>query len=205
MMDTVTEVKRAGGVATIRLQSGDVIKAPSALYLERRLRVGQAVDAEMYRAFIRDKGYPHALKAAVDFLSLRERSEQEIVQRLRRVHFHEMTIARVMETLAGHHLYSDQRFAETWVSRRSRKYGRQRIAMELKMKGVSDDTARQALDGLDAEDELSSAIRQAQKAVHRVKGDEQKLIQALVRRGYGWQVARQAAKEALKHAEDEAE
>lgn len=204
-MDTVTEVKRAGGVATIRLQSGDVIKAPSALYLERRLRAGQAVDAEMYRAFIREKGYPHALKAAVDFLSLRERSEQEIVQRLRRVHFHEMTIARVMETLAGHHLYSDQRFAETWVSRRSRKYGRQRIAMELKMKGVAGDTARQALDGLNAEEELASAIRQAEKAVRRVKGDEQKLIQALVRQGYGWPVARQAARSALQHTEDEVE
>lgn len=204
-MDTVTEVKRAGGVATIRLQSGDVIKAPSALYLERRLRAGQAVDAEMYRAFIREKGYPHALKAAVDFLSLRERSEQEIVHRLRRVHFHEMTIARVMETLAGHHLYSDQRFAETWVSRLSRKYGRQRIAMELKMKGVAGDTARQALDGLNAEEELASAIRQAEKAVRRVKGDEQKLIQALVRRGYGWPVARQAARSALQHTEDEVE
>lgn len=204
-MDTVTEVKRAGGVATIRLQSGDVIKAPSALYLERRLRAGQAVDAEIYRAFIRDRGYPHALKAAMDFLSLRERSEQEIVQRLRRVHYHETTIARVMETLAGHHLYSDQRFAKTWVSRRSRKYGRQRIAMELKMKGISNDIARQALDGLEAEDELSAAVRQAQKAVRRVKGDEQKLIQALMRRGYGFLVAQQAARSALKHTEDEAE
>ena len=122
-MDVVAEVKRAGGVATIRLQSGEEIKAPSALYLERRVRPGQAIDADAYRAFIRDKGYPHALKAAVDFLSLRERSEQEIVQRLRRVHFHETTIARVMETLAGHHLYSDERFAENWVHKRAKKYG----------------------------------------------------------------------------------
>ena len=139
------------------------------------------------------------------YASLRERSEQEIVQRLRRVHFHETTIARVMETLAGHHLYSDQRFAETWVSRRSRKYGRQRIAMELKMKGVSAQTARQALEGLETEEELSSAVRQAEKTVRRVQGDEQKLIQALVRRGYSWAVARQAAQAALKHTEDEAE
>ena len=204
-MDVVGEVKRAGGVATIRLQSGEEIKAPSALYLERRVRPGQAIDADAYRAFIRDKGYPHALKAAADYLALRERSEKEIIQRLKRVHYHEMTIARVMETLAGHHLYSDQRFAETWVSRRSRKYGRQRIAMELKMKGVSAQTARQALEGLETEEELSSAVRQAEKAVRRVKGDEQKLIQALVRRGYGWAVARQAARAALKHTEDEAE
>lgn len=40
-MDTVTEVKRAGGVATIRLQSGEEIKAPSALYLERKCGQGR--------------------------------------------------------------------------------------------------------------------------------------------------------------------
>ena len=51
-MDIVTEVKRAGGVATIRLQSGEEIKAPSALYLERKVRAGQALDGDAYRAFI---------------------------------------------------------------------------------------------------------------------------------------------------------
>lgn len=196
-MDTVTEVKRAGGVATIRLSSGAVIKAPSALYLERRVRVGQALEAEDYRAFIREKGYPHALKAAVDFLALRERSEQEIINRLKRVHFHEFTIARVMETLQSHHLYSDERFAETFVNQRSRKYGKRRIQMELRQKGVSEADARQALDGLQPEAELSSAVRQAEKMKHRVKGNDQKMLQALVRRGYDWQTARAAVQKVL--------
>ena len=202
-MDTVTEVKRAGGVATIKFASGEVVKAPSALYLERRVRVGQAVDAEAYRAFIREKGYAHALKAAVDFLALRERSEQEIIQRLKRVHFHEHTIARVMETLDSHHLYSDERFAESWVAHRARKYGKRRIQMELKQKGVTGAAAQQALDGLDSEAELSAAVKQAEKMVHRVKGDAQKMMQALVRRGYDWQTAKAATHRVLgKEAED---
>lgn len=202
-MDTVTEVKRAGGVATLKLSSGETIKVPSALYLERRVRAGQALDADMYRAFIREKGYPHALKAAVDFLALRERSEQEIIQRLKRVHFHETTIARVMETLDSHHLYSDERFAESWVARRARKYGKRRIQMELKQKGVSGAAARQALDGLDQEAELSAAIKQAEKMLHRVKGDAQKMMQALVRRGYDWQTAKTAARQVLGNEVEE--
>lgn len=202
-MDTVTEVKRAGGVATLKLSSGETIKVPSALYLERRVRAGQALDADMYRAFIREKGYPHALKAAVDFLALRERSEQEIIQRLKRVHFHEATIARVMETLDSHHLYSDERFAESWVARRARKYGKRRIQMELKQKGVSGAAARQALDGLDQEAELSAAIKQAEKMLHRVKGDAQKMMQALVRRGYDWQTAKAAMRHVMPDGENE--
>lgn len=196
-MEIVTEVKRAGGVATIRLQSGEEIKAPSALYLERRVRPGQAIDAEAYRALIRDRGYPHALKAAVDYLALRERSEKEIIQRLKRVHYHEMTIAKVMETLAGHHLYSDERFAENWVHKRAKKYGKRRIAMELAQKGVKGQMAQEALDTLETEDELSAACKQAEKIVRRVKGDRQKLVQALVRRGYDWSIAQKAARHAM--------
>lgn len=201
-MDTVTEVKRAGGVATIRLQSGEEIKAPSALYLERKVRAGQALDGDAYRAFIRDKGYPHALKAAVDYLALRERSEKEIISRLKRVHYHEMTIAKVMETLDLHHLYSDERFAENWVHRRAKKYGKRRIAMELAQKGVKGQTAQQALDTLETEDELSAASKQAEKIAKRVKGDRQKLMQALVRRGYDWALARKAAQQALGDGEE---
>lgn len=200
-MDVVGEVKRAGGVATIRLQSGEEIKAPSALYLERRVRPGQAIDADVYRAFIRDKGYPHALKAAVDYLALRERSEKEIIQRLKRVHYHEATIARVMETLAGHHLYSDERFAENWVHKRAKKYGKRRIAMELAQKGVKGQMAQDALNTLEEEDELAAACKQAEKIVRRVKGDRQKLVQALVRRGYDWGMAQKAARRAV--GEDE--
>lgn len=196
-MDIVTDVKRAGGVATVKLQSGMILKVPSALFLERRLRPGQAVDGEEYRLFIREKGYPHALKAAVDYLAVRERSEQEIIRRLQRVHFHESTIARVMETLAGHHLYSDQRFAESWVAHRARKYGKRRIAMELTAKGVAGATARQALETLDGEEEMAAALKQARQAARRTKGDEQKITQALVRRGYDWAMARKAARQAL--------
>lgn len=201
-MDTVTEVKRAGGVATVKLAGGDVLKVPSALFLERRLRCGQAVDADAYRLFIREKGYPHALKAAVDYLALRERSEKEIVQRLRRVHYHEATIAKVMETLAGHHLYSDARFAENWVAHRAKKYGRRRIAMELQQKGVDGKTSQQALDTLEREDEFSACVKHGEKIARRVKGDRQKLIQALVRRGYDWQLAKAAALQVMQTEED---
>lgn len=204
-MDVVTEVKRAGGVATIFLKSGEVIQAPSALFLERRVRPGQELDAENYRAFIREKGYPHALKAAVDYLALRERSEKEILQRLKRVHYHETTIARVMETLQGHHLYSDARFAETWVAHRARKYGKRRIAMELQHKGISGQTAQQALDGLDSREEKAAAVKQAGKLARRMKGDSQKMMQALVRRGYDWQTARAAVQQVMDAIDTEEE
>lgn len=197
-MDKIVEIQRKGGVARVRLLSGEQIKIPSALFLERRLREGEMVDPQAYRAFMLQRGYPHALEAAMKFLALRERSEREICARLQRSCYDEQIIARVMETLSSHSLVSDARFAEQWVHHRGKKYGKGRIAQELKMKGVSQEEARQALETLPEEEEFDRALEQARKLARRMPGDWMKITQALVRRGYGWGMARQAAQEAIE-------
>ena len=197
MTDQVLEIKRAGGVARVTLLSGDVLKVPSALYVQRRLRPGQMIDPEDYRRFIRENGYPPALEAAVKYLALRERSEKEIVTRLRRSCYDEATIARVMQKLAGHDLISDARFAEMWALRRGKKYGRTRIAQELRQKGVDGDTARAALDALPGDAEFSAALAQARQLARRPQAERRRIIDALLRRGYSFSVARRAADAAL--------
>ena len=193
MKDTVVEIRRIGGVARVRLLSGEMMKIPSAVFLERRVRAGQTIDAEAYRLYMKQHAYPHALEVAVNYLALRERSEKEIVSRLKRSCYDEEVIARVMETLLAHGFLSDARFAEQWVSHRAKKYGRGRIMQELKMKGVSDEEAKAALKELPEEDELAAALRQAERISRRLKGDPKKIAQALARRGYAWHLARTAA------------
>ena len=196
-MDKIVEITRKNGVATLRFLSGEEVRVPSAVYLERRPRVGQAMDPEAYRLFARQRGYPHALEAAMKFLALRERSVREVRQRLRRSCYDPETADRVIDALAGHALVSDSRFAGEWVNHRSRKYGRNRIARELRQKGVSAAEAQAALDSLPEETEMEQAVQQARKLARKFRNDPQKIIQALVRRGYGWSLARRAAEKAL--------
>ena len=200
-MDKIVEIVRRGGVARIKLLSGEVLRAPSPLFLERRVRTGEEIDAEAYRAFLRQRGYPHAMEAAGKFLMLRERSEQEVRQRLRRSCYDEDTIERVIAALFQHSLISDARFAQQWVARQARKYGRGRIAQELKMKGVDGEEARRALEDLPEEEELGRALSQARKMVRRFQGNPQKIAQALIRRGYNWSMAKKAAEEAVAEEE----
>lgn len=197
MPDKVIEIKRQHGVATVRMMSGDVLKVPSALYLERRLHVNQPLDPEEYRLFMMQRGYPHALEAAMKFLALRERSEQEIVSRLRRSRFDEAAIQKVVETLNLHELVSDERFAEQWVHSRSRKYGKNRIAQELRRKGVSGEEAQAALDAVPEEEEYRRCLEQAKKLLRKFQSDLKKIAQSLTRKGYSWTMARRAAEEAL--------
>ena len=197
-MDKIAAIIRRDGVATIKMQSGETVRVPSAVYLERRLHPGQEIDPEAYRAFARQRGYAHALEAAMKFLALRERSEAEVRARLRRSCYDGEVIERVMAALSSHALVSDSRFAEQWAYSRSRKLGKRRVGLELRMKGVSDAYARQALDGITEEEEYRHALALAVRLTRRAQKDPLKIQQALVRRGYSWGIARRAAEEAAK-------
>ncbi|MBR4359283.1 MAG: regulatory protein RecX [Clostridia bacterium] len=200
-MDQVIEIKRKGGVATVRFLSGETVRVPSALYLERRLHVNQSLEPEAYRQYARQRGYPHALEAAMKFLALRERSCQEVRQRLKRSCYDESTVTQVLDTLKAHHLVSDSRFAGEWVAHRARKYGKNRIAQELRVKGVSREEAQAALERLDEEEEFRQAVEQGRRMARRLQNDAKKIAQALVRRGYAWGTARRAAEKALEDRE----
>lgn len=197
MTDRIVEIQRKGGVAHIKCLSGDTLLAPSPLFLERRLRPGDEIDPEAYRRFISQRGYPHALEAAMKFLALRERSRQEVVARLRRSHYDEATVGRVIDTLTAHGLLSDARFADAWADSRLKKYGKGRVAQELKRKGVDEEHIKKALDALPEEEAYQRALAQAEKLAKKFGGDGRRLIQALIRRGYGYSVAKKAAQEAL--------
>ena len=197
-MDQVTDVTRKGGVTTVKFLSGETLHIPSALYLERRVRKGDLIDPSAYRLFVSERSYPHALEAAMKFLSLRERSEQEVRVRLRRSRFDESAVQRVIDTLVLHDLLSDGRFAGQWAESRLRKYGKSRIARELQGKGVGKEDIKKALDALPEEEEYRRAAAQAQKLKRKFPHDPKKLIQALMRRGYSYSLAKKAAEEAAK-------
>ena len=183
-MDRVVEIKGKNGVATVKMQSGETLRVPSALYLERRLHTGQQIDPDAYQMYLRERGYPHALEAAMKYLALRERSEKEVRARLRRSCYDDETINRVLDTLGLHDLVSDSRFAEAWVHARSRKYGKNRIAQELRMKGVDRQEAENALDTLSEEEEYRRAVEQAKKLCRKFQNDPKKIAQSLTRKGY---------------------
>ncbi len=198
MPDRVMEIKRQHGVATVKMMSGDTLRIPSALFLERKLHVNQPLDPDEYRLFMMQRGYPHALEAAMKFLALRERSEQEIASRLRRSRYDEATIQKVLDTLGLHGLVSDERFAEQWVHSRSRKYGKNRVAQELRMKGVTGEAAQAALDTVPEEEEYRRCLEQAKRLCRKFQDDPKKITQSLTRKGYGWSMARKAAEEAVQ-------
>lgn len=111
----------------------------------------------------------------------------------------------VLYKLEREHLLNDADFARQWVEARSgRKLGRNRIAQELRRKGIDADEAEEALSAIGEDDQLADAIALAEKAAVRAKSDEdprktyQRIAAMLARRGFRWDITKEALAQVLQ-------
>ena len=148
--------------------------------------------------------YRFALDRAVGYLAARARSRREIEQKLLQAGYRPCTVEMVIYKLQRENLLDDADFARQWVeSRQHHKLGRSRIAQELRRKGVSQDEAEEALSIIEDDDQLAGAIALAQKAAARIKPGEDmrkassRIAAMLARRGYSWDIAKEAIRQAL--------
>jgi len=131
---------------------------------------------------------------ALNFLSYRPRSSEEVRRNLHQKEFAEQAIETVIERLTGAGLLDDAAFARYWVDNRERFEPRSRRALryELRQKGVPDPAIQAALDDLDEED---AAYRAASARLRRyARADEEtfrkRLGDFLARRGFGYEIVR---------------
>ena len=193
----LTGVRRIHGRAVLTLSNGETLSMPRAMLKERPYRGGTPFDRESFSAFLRERAYPFAMEKAVALLASRARTEKEIADALRQNAYPEQTVARVMARLIEAGYLDDGDFAGQWAASRSAKgMGERRIRMELRQKGVDADTIERALSSVDEDEQMDGALKAAQKAARgkdlSQPSDRQKVLAALARRGYAYDVARSA-------------
>lgn len=211
-MEVILEIRKQRGKALVTLSDGSVLRVPLGLLRERPLREGDAIELEEYDNWLMVRQYRYALDRAVSYLAARAHSRHEIEEKLLRIGYRPCTVEMVLYKLEREHLLNDADFARQWVeARAARKLGRQRIALELRRKGISADESEAALEAIDGEEQLANATSLAAKALIRAKKDEdpcktaQRIHAMLARRGFGWDIAREAVSAAMAEREDEIE
>ncbi len=203
-MDVITAIRKERSRYRITVNDSESLLVPVSLLRERPLSEGQTIDLEEYDQWLMVRQYRFALDRAVGCLATRDHSKHELEQKLLRAGYRPCTVEMVLYKLEKEHLLNDASFARQWVEARStRKLGKNRIAQELRRKGVSAEEAEEALGGIDEEDQLSGAVALAEKAAARVKPGEERRKTAsriagmLARRGYPWDIAREAISRVL--------
>ena len=156
------------------------------------LKVGDALDEERITKLQGDDVRERAYQKAMLFLSYRARSEAEIRQNLRKHEYPEEAIETTLERLRRARLADDPQFARAWVENRStfRPRGRRALTMELRQKGLDDETVQTAVAGLDEE---ALAQEAARKRLDRLRGLDRndfrkKLGEFLGRRGFSYEI-----------------
>jgi len=172
------------------------------------LRVGQELEEKKIEQLQAEDARERALQQALLFLGYRARSESEIQQNLRKHEIPETVIEETIERLRKDGLANDGQFASTWVENRStfRPRSRRMMALELRQKGLDDESMKSALDAVDDE---ALAYEAAIKRAPRLKSLEwsefrKKLSDFLARRGFPYSVVAPVVSRVWKevHAEE---
>lgn len=203
-MDVITAIKKERGRYRVTVSESEDVMVPVSLMRERPLKEGQPIDLEEYDNWLMVRQYRFALDRAVGYLAARARSKREIEQKLLQAGYRPCTVEMVLYKLERENLLDDADFARQWVEARStRKLGRSRIAQELRRKGISQEEAEEALSAIEDDDQLAGAVALAQKAAARMKpGEDQRkaasrITGMLARRGYSWDIAKEAIAQAF--------
>lgn len=144
-----------------------------------------------------------ALERAGKFLGRRARSESEVHDALSRAGFEPAVTEATIGKLRELELLDDAAFARQWIEERARRkgLGPRRLLAELRLKGVADDTARQALDE-GGPDEETQAKEVAAGLVRKVASrplaqQAMRLQQMLLARGFAQEAAVAAVRAVL--------
>ena len=200
------EIRRQRDSYLVSLSSGNSFRVAGPLLSQHALRVGQAVDAERYLESLRRDAYPFALEKAVKLLSQRDYSRHQLEDKLLQSGYDEETVDKVADFMVKRRFLDDRRYAEALLKRKQGKSGTNRIAMELRAKGVDQELAAQTLAQFSQDDELEAARAQAVRylASKDLEPREayRRTIAFLARRGYPYELAKKAYALAAGEAED---
>lgn len=169
------------------------------------LKVGDALSDGKIAQLQSEDARERALQQALLFLSYRARSEKEIQQNLKKHDYPEDAVEYAMSRLRANRLANDDEFARAWVENRStfRPRSRRALTLELRQKGLDEETVREAVSGVDEEALAYEAARKwatrlKSPALSRSKNLEwnefrRKLCDHLARRGFPYPVVSSVA------------
>lgn len=155
------------------------------------LKIGQVLSEEDIDRLKQQDTYEVAYLRGLRFLSYRARSETEIQRKLSEQGFETPVIDAAIQRMKENGYIGDEKFARDWVENRStfRPRSKRMLAIELRQKGVAEESIQQALDETGDEDNL--AYQAAVKYAHRLAETDwetfrNRLGAFLARRGFSY-------------------
>lgn len=186
---TVTAIKRGAGERTdIQLSDGSSFFVYPHETADLGLSEGMEVPPELREQLEGRQEYYLCREKAVELLARREHSSAELQRKLLQRDFSADMIQTVLSGLIQRGYLDDERFARIYAESRLRRksIGAAKLAQELTRKGVSREVTERTVAQHCTDEYQRRAVEEAaRKARRRVGDDREKLLRALLNRGFG--------------------
>lgn len=201
-MGMITTIELTKRRAVIYVDGVVFLRVKRSYFDEMPLAEGDELDEEDYLNRLCAKQSKAAYEAALDMLTDRDMTSSGLKTGLMRKGYLQPVAEAVAQRLMENRLIDDKRFAERFVElRQDGQVGRYALKRRLRAKGVDEETASEALESLDDDAQLEAATELARRLARRYENLDAyaargKLSQALARRGYSWDIVREAVEKA---------
>jgi regulatory protein len=169
--------------------------AHEMIVLKLGLKVGQELSVEQVAQLRQEESLQQATERALNYLSFRPRSHEEVRRYLRRKETPVELIDSVMQRLDRLDLVNDQTFASFWIDNREQfsPRGARALKNELRMKGVKREIIEEVVsEEQDEERAQRAAEKKAQSLIRQPNIDfatfRNRLGSFLQRRGFGYDI-----------------
>lgn len=163
--------------------------------VKNRLKVGQTVTVEQLSQMQLESEKNTALDKALTHVSATRKTEKQVRDFLAGKGYLPTVIDYVMEKMRGYNFVNDSEYAEAYVDFSAAKKGVKLIKMELKNRGVAEADIDAALESVDEETQVQSALAILQKYMRSKTSDKETLMKAfryLLGKGFSYDVAKSA-------------
>jgi regulatory protein len=192
---TVTELRKRRHRLTALFLDGEEVLIDTETLLLSGIRVGQTMSEEELEQLKDRSNYNRAYEKALYLLEFRPHSRQELLTKILREYPEEaaMQAVRRVDELG---LLNDEAYAadlaEEFLNRKG--YGIHRARQELARRGIDRDLIEEVLSAVetDPEEQLRNLIRKKYKPLPTDRKGVEKVIAAMVRRGYEFSQVRHA-------------
>lgn len=198
--------KRSGGAVILTFDDNPPLKLEEDVVVREGLKVGKSLSEEDLCELKEKNTVQKCCNAAAHLLSFRPRSKSEIRLRLIKKGYNKKTIETAICEMAEQKLLDDSEFARFWKDNRSDFSPRssRMIKMELLQKGVSSETAEEAITDISDEE---MALKAALPKAMRLKGAtyeqfRQKIGGFLQRRGFSYGVTKETTAKLWQEIEE---
>jgi regulatory protein len=178
--------------------------------IKYQLKKGMELDEFIQLEVLYQDTVRKAFGTAIQYLAIRMRSEKEVRDYLKQKEIDDSVIQEVLHRLYNHKYLDDEEFALAFARTQinTTDKGPRVIKEELKEKGISEPIIEKVLEEFTIEMQFTKVLHLSNKALKKKRNDsqylfEQKLKQALNRKGYSFSIIDEVLAEIKNASQDE--